>query len=389
MALSGDLMLLQTIFRMMKRCILQFLILTFFIVGYLEMPAQNGHGFNKIVIDAGHGGYDKGAITKNVFEKNLTLAIAFKTGRLISDSLPDIEVIYTRTDDSFIELHKRAAIANNSAADLFISVHCNSNLSPKPFGAETYVMGLHKTSENLEVAKTENAAILMEENYLNQYDGFDPNLDEDYITLNMFQSAHLKQSLDLSKIVQRKLTDVTGMYDRGVKQAGFVVLYLTTMPGILIETGFLSNPAEEKFLLDPKNQDKIAHAIFLAVKEYRASLIKPEITIAEPVVAEVVKAEIIPEKEYRIGFATVKKLFPANYPAFDAMPDVRYFYINHRYLYTFGFAKSFDEALAIYKMALKADKIGRKYLKKAEIVCFEDNQIISRESVKASLKKKK
>ena len=147
---------------MMKRCILQFLILIFFLIVYLKMPAQNGNGFNKIVIDAGHGGYDKGAITKNVFEKNLTLAIAFKTGRLISDSLPDIEVIYTRTDDSFIELHKRAANANDSAADLFISIHCNSNLSPKPFGTETYVMGLHKTKANLEIAKTENASILME-----------------------------------------------------------------------------------------------------------------------------------------------------------------------------------------------------------------------------------
>ena len=373
---------------MMKRCILQFLTFLFILIFSLKLSAQTGNGFDKIVLDAGHGGYDKGAIGKNSFEKDLTLAITLKAGKLIEDSLPGIRVIYTRKNDVFVELHKRAAIANESKADLFISVHCNSNTSPKPFGAETYVMGLHKTSENLEVAKTENAAILMEENYLNQYDGFDPNLDEDYITLNMFQSAHIEQSLELSQIVQNKMMKVAGMYDRGVKQAGFVVLYLTTMPGILIEAGFISNPVEEKFLLDPVNQDKIALAILEAVKNYKLSLEKPLIPIIEPVLVENKTQEIVPEKVFRIGFASFKKLRPSHDPEFERLPDVRYFYANSRYLYTFGAAVSAPDALEIYNTAVEQKKIDKKYLKNVEIIAFENNQIVSRESVKLYLKKK-
>ncbi len=373
---------------MMKRCILQFLTFLFILIFSLKLSAQTGNGFDKIVLDAGHGGYDKGAIGKNSFEKDLTLAITLKAGKLIEDSLPGIRVIYTRKNDVFVELHKRAAIANENKADLFISVHCNSNTSPKPFGAETYVMGLHKTSENLEVAKTENAAILMEENYLNQYDGFDPNLDEDYITLNMFQSAHIEQSLELSQIVQNKMMKVAGMYDRGVKQAGFVVLYLTTMPGILIEAGFISNPVEEKFLLDPVNQDKIALAILEAVKNYKLSLEKPLIPIIEPVLVENKTQEIVPEKVFRIGFASFKKLRPSHDPEFERLPDVRYFYANSRYLYTFGAAVSAPDALEIYNTAVEQKKIDKKYLKNAEIIAFENNQIVSRESVKLYLKKK-
>lgn len=373
---------------MMKRCILQFLTFLFILIFSLKLSAQTGNGFDKIVLDAGHGGYDKGAIGKNSFEKDLTLAITLKAGKLIEDSLPGIRVIYTRKNDVFVELHKRAAIANENKADLFISVHCNSNTSPKPFGAETYVMGLHKTSENLEVAKTENAAILMEENYLNQYDGFDPNLDEDYITLNMFQSAHIEQSLELSQIVQNKMMKVAGMYDRGVKQAGFVVLYLTTMPGILIEAGFMSNPVEEKFLLDPVNQDKIALAILEAVKNYKLSLEKPLIPIIEPVLVENKTQEIVPEKVFRIGFASFKKLRPSHDPEFERLPDVRYFYANSRYLYTFGAAVSAPDALEIYNTAVEQKKIDKKYLKNAEIIAFENNQIVSRESVKLYLKKK-
>lgn len=378
----------QTIFRMMKRCILQFLTFLFILIFYQNLPAQNGNNFDKIVLDAGHGGHDTGAIGKNALEKNLTLAITLKAGKLFQDSLPGIRVIYTRKKDIFVELHKRAAIANDSMADLFISVHCNSNLSPKPFGAETYIMGLHKTSENLEVAKTENAAILMEENYLNQYDGFDPNLDEDYITLNMFQSAHIEQSLDFSQMVQNKMMKVAGMYDRGVKQAGFVVLYLTTMPGILIEAGFMSNPTEEKFLLDPVNQDKIALAILEAVKDYKFTFEKPLPPIIEPVFSETKIVEYTPEKMYRIGFASFKKLRPSNDPEFKHLPDVKYFYENGSYLYTFGAGLSKDDALSVYKLVSRKKQISKKYLKNAEIITFENNQIVSRESVKLYLKKK-
>lgn len=371
----------------MKRCFLQFLIFYFILVPGYQGSAQNVNGFNKIVLDAGHGGYDKGAIGKDSQEKDLTLALTLKTGKLIKDSMPAVDVIYTRTSDKFVELHKRAAIANENAADLFISIHCNSNLSPKPFGTETFVMGLHKSAENLEVAKTENAAILMEENYTNQYDGFDPNLDEDYITLNMFQSAHIEQSLELSRIVQNKMMKVAGMHDLGVKQAGFVVLYLTTMPGILIEIGFISNPAEEKFLLNTQNQDKIASAIFEAVKDYQATIEKPVLSIIEPTVVIDEKQEVTSETEYRIGFASFKKLQPVNFSGFSEMPDVRYFYINKRYLYTCGIANTFENAVELYITLSKAGRIGEKYRKNAEIIELKDNEVISRVNAIQYLKK--
>ncbi|MCF8364508.1 MAG: N-acetylmuramoyl-L-alanine amidase [Bacteroidales bacterium] len=228
--------------------------------------------FDKVVIDAGHGGNDKGASGSVSAEKDITLSISLLIGRLLKEQMPDVEVIYTRKDDRFVPLHRRAEIANENQADLFISVHCNAISDPDFFGSETYVMGVHKSAENLEVAKAENAAILLEDNYAESYDGFDPDSDEDYIMLNMFQSASLDHSIRLSMLVQEKLKENAGMYDRGVKQAGFVVLYLTTMPGVLIETGFLSNPAEEKYLLNPENQQKIAEAIVEALREYKIYL---------------------------------------------------------------------------------------------------------------------
>lgn len=228
--------------------------------------------FNKIVIDPGHGGNDKGASGSVCFEKDLTLSIALLVGDKLKEQMPDVDVIFTRKNDRFVPLHKRAEIANENHADLFISIHCNSISDPDFFGSETYVMGVHKSAENLEVAKAENAAILLEENYAESYDGFDPDSDEDYIMLNMFQSSSLEHSISFSMMVQEKLKDTAGMYDRGIKQAGFVVLYLTTMPGVLIETGFISNPAEEKYLLNPENQMKIAVAIVEAIKEYKIYL---------------------------------------------------------------------------------------------------------------------
>jgi N-acetylmuramoyl-L-alanine amidase len=225
--------------------------------------------FDKIVIDPGHGGIDLGAPGSVANEKDIVLSLALKVGKLIESNIQGLEVIYTRKSDRFVPLHKRAQIANENKADLFISIHCNSISDPGFFGSETYVMGIHKSEENLNVAKTENAAIFLEEDYDEKYDGFDPESDEDYIMLNMFQSSTLEESIQFSMMVQEKLKTTAGMYDLGVKQAGFVVLYLTTMPGALIETGFISNPAEEKYLLNPENQEKIARAIYEAVVEYK------------------------------------------------------------------------------------------------------------------------
>ncbi len=236
-----------------------------------QLYAQRKNQVRKIVIDAGHGGHDPGARGKNCREKDITLAIALKTGKLIKKNCPGVEVIYTRETDVFVELYRRAQIANENKADLFISIHCNANPSPFPYGTECYVMGLHKSDANLAVAKAENASILLEDNYSKRYDGFDPNSPEAYIIFNLFQNAYLDKSLDFASRVETNFTAHTQMPERGVKQAGFLVLYRTTMPGVLVETGFVSNTKDEAFLMSAKGQDRVAFSIYRAFDEYRRS----------------------------------------------------------------------------------------------------------------------
>jgi len=232
-------------------------------------------GIKKVVIDAGHGGKDPGCKGANKsHEKNVTLSVALKLGNLIKQNFPDIQIIYTRSTDEFIELEERAQIANKNNADLFISIHCNANPSSTPFGVETYVMGLHKTEANLEVAERENASILMEDNYQTHYQGFDPNSPESYIAISLMQNAYLDHSLHFASIIQSKAVNDAQRTDRGVKQAGFWVLYRTTMPSVLVEIGFLSNPEEEKYLISVNGQDKIVNAINNAFKEYKVYIEK-------------------------------------------------------------------------------------------------------------------
>ncbi len=228
----------------------------------------------KVVIDAGHGGHDSGAVGKSSKEKDIALAIALKTGNYIRENLKDVEVIYTRKTDVFVELFRRARIANEAKADLFISIHCNANPSTSPFGSETYVMGLHKSSANLAVAQLENASILLEDDYHVQYEGFDPKSPEGYIFFSMLQNAFLDQSLNLASQVQKHIKETVNIYNRGVKQAGFLVLYKTTMPSILVETGFISNLHDEKILISEEGQNKLALSIYKAVKDYKYSVEK-------------------------------------------------------------------------------------------------------------------
>jgi len=366
----------------MKRIRIVFLVFILFVVPFNRAAGQTNPNqplVDKVVIDAGHGGFDYGALGALTIEKDITLAIALKTGELIRDSCKDVEVIFTRTRDEFVELHRRATIANENSADLFISIHCNSVNSPRPSGAETYVMGLHKTRENLDVAKSENSAILMENNYHQQYDGFNPNLDEDYIVLNMFQSAGIAQSLDFSLIVQSKLHSVAGINNRGVKQAGFVVLYLTTMPGVLIETGFISNLAEEKFLMEPTNQDKIAQAIYEAFDEYKLNFELQMLSLLE---FPETKDSILPETEaiitYRIQFASFQEFQPLDSRKFKGMDNLKVYYDNAQYHYTFGIATSIGEINQKLDEAKKMKRIKKRYLKNCKIVGFnEDNTIVT------------
>ena len=198
-----------------------------------------------VVLDAGHGGKDNGCSgSKGSSEKKLTLEYTLLLGSMISRAYPDVEVIYTRKKDEFIELHERANIANRSKADLFISIHCNWNPNSSAYGTETYVLGLHRAKDNLEVAKRENASILLESDYDRKYEGFDPNSPEGNILLSISQNAHIDQSISIADKIESEFVSNNERYSRGVRQAGFLVLRQTSMPAILIETGFLSNIKE-------------------------------------------------------------------------------------------------------------------------------------------------
>ncbi len=234
------------------------------------LSAQSSYGYKMktIVLDAGHGGHDTGCRGAFSNEKDVTLAIALKVGALIKQKYPDVKVIYTRSTDEFIELYERADIANRNDADLFISIHCNANKNHDPYGTETWLMGLKKSEGNLEVSKRENDVVLLENDYQEHYDGFDPNSPEGYIILSMNQNAHLNQSIDLASKVEGQFKQ-EGRVSRGVKQAGFLVLWRTTMPSILIETGFLTNRTEEKYLNSENGQNEIARGVLNAVTAYK------------------------------------------------------------------------------------------------------------------------
>ena len=253
----------------MKKFVSIFTVIILVLIFQNQLFAQRKNQIRKVVIDAGHGGHDSGAKGRSSLEKEITLSIALKTGRMIQKNCPGVQVIFTRESDVFVELYRRAQIANENKADLFISIHCNANPSPFAYGTETYVMGLHKSEANLEVARNENASILLEDNYSTRYDGFNPNSSEAYIIFNLFQNAYLDKSLDFASRVEANFTANTKMPERGVKQAGFLVLYRTTMPGVLVETGFLSNTKEEAYLISAAGQDRIAYSIYRAFDEYR------------------------------------------------------------------------------------------------------------------------
>ncbi|MCZ6900471.1 MAG: N-acetylmuramoyl-L-alanine amidase [Bacteroidetes bacterium] len=227
----------------------------------------------KVVIDAGHGGRDTGTTGRFSKEKEIALEIALELGKTIKRYLKDVEVVYTRTDDSFPSLVDRADLANKNGADLFISIHCNSApYSSRVYGTETYVMGLDKVAGNLEVAKRENRVILLEENYAENYEGFDPNSPESHILFSLYQNAYLDNSLSLAQKIEHQFKTRAGRRSRGVKQAPFWVLWKTSMPSVLVETGYLSNPDEEKDLNDKLKQSYIASGIFRAFRDYKQEI---------------------------------------------------------------------------------------------------------------------
>ncbi|MFN5318793.1 MAG: N-acetylmuramoyl-L-alanine amidase [Bacteroidia bacterium] len=341
----------------------------------------------KVVIDAGHGGHDSGCHGSSAYEKHVALAVSLKLGKLIEQYFPDVEVVYTRKTDVFVELHRRAQIANENQADLFICIHCNSG--PKTaYGAETFVMGLHKTDDNLNVARRENAVILQEDNYEKKYDGFDPNSPEAHIIFSLYQNAYLFQSLFFAEKLQQQFKQNAKRHDRGVKQAGFLVLYRTTMPAVLIETGFLTNNDEEHYLKSAEGQNQMAHSILNAFQQYKAWVegTSDKRNLAPP--AETEKQEEAPKAEktntehrneknensgatvFRVQIHSSPAELNINDPVFKGVKEIWSYEQDKLFKYTVGKLDKVEDAI---KLQAEMKTLG---FKDAFVVAFRNNKRI-------------
>lgn len=223
-----------------------------------------------IVIDAGHGGKDPGAIGARLKEKDINLRVALALGKLIEQHMANTKVVYTRKSDVFVDLDQRAAIANRNKADLFISIHTNASAGSKTArGTETYTLGMHRAASNLEVAKRENSAIILEANYTEKYEGFNPKSSESYIIFELMQDEYMKQSVNLASRIQEQFASTAKRVNRGVFQAGFLVLHATCMPSVLVELGYITTPEEENYLATDRSTAQLSQSIFNSIKQYR------------------------------------------------------------------------------------------------------------------------
>ncbi|MCF0195800.1 MAG: N-acetylmuramoyl-L-alanine amidase [Bacteroidaceae bacterium] len=222
-----------------------------------------------LIIDAGHGGRDAGAVGRSSKEKDINLKVALAFGKLIEGNCPGVKVIYTRQTDVFVELDERAHIANKNKADLFVSIHTNSTPSKiGPRGAETYTLGMHRATENLAVAKRENSVITLEKDYEQRYEGFDPKSSESYIIFEFMQDKNMENSVSLAKHIQKQFRTHAKRQDRGVHQAGFLVLRATSMPSVLVELGYINNPQEETYLTTKQGVQEMAQSLYKAFNTY-------------------------------------------------------------------------------------------------------------------------
>jgi len=345
------------------------LILSFFFLGLCSGPLsaqkKGSYHLKTVVIDPGHGGRDIGAPGRIKHEKDLVLEMALKAGRYIKEEHPDVEVIYTRTTDTLIGLDERAEIANKNKADLFISIHCNANENRNARGTETYVMGLHKSQSNLEVAKKENSAILYEEDYSRKYEGFEPQSAESYIIFSLIQNAYLEQSMKFASAVQQQFGQATGMKNRGVKQAGFIVLHKTSTPRVLVETGFLSNPEQEKYLNSQAGQKKIARSIAKAFTDYKQQIESKSVMLASDTTADNDQDPV----KFRVQVAASSQPIPLDADYFNGHENVREHRMADQYKYTIGNFSHYQEVRQ-FKQKIREEFPG------AFIVAFKNNRPI-------------
>ena len=331
-----------------------------------------------IVIDAGHGGKDPGATGAYSFEKTINLAVALKVGEKIEKQNSDIKVIYTRKTDKYLTVAERPKFANDNHADLFISIHTNASKNPAVSGAETYTLGAAKTKENFEVAMLENSVILIEDNYQQKYQGFDPKSVESYIIFEFMQDAYQQQSINLAKFVQNHFA-AGNRTNRGVRQAGFLVLKNTAMPSILVELGFISNADEEKYLNSKEGQDTLADAIYAAFVDFKTDFDKksaPPQTTPPPAAKntqlvvnnDIVQTdkdktvEIVPEnktyakgqKVYKVQIFTEKNLLKLDDARFKGLNNISYYEENGVYKYTYGETTDKNEIIKMLGEARKS-----------------------------------
>jgi len=352
-------------------------------------PASKTDGKWVIVIDPGHGGIDDGARGSFSKEKNINLAIALKTGEYIEQNCPNVTVIYTRKDDATVDLIERPRIANRNNADLFISIHTNStDVSKNVTGAETYIMGLASNNENLAVAMKENEVIYLEEDYKTKYHGFDPKSPESYIIFTLTQNVYQKQSLDLAWKIQTQFTERVNRKDRGVKQAGFWVLYNTSMPSVLVETAFISNPSEEKYLNSKTGQDYLASAIFRACRDYMNEIDRRSVISAvkdqEPqrvVVDKVTETATGSELVFMVQVNTTSTRIGTDPLNFKGLTDITEINAEDRYKYATGSFKEYSEAVRYRK------KIESIY-PDAFVIAVKDNKILPLQQALEQKKKK-
>lgn len=259
----------------MKLSLFSFLVVTLLVPNLVFGQAVQSAGKVKtVVLDAGHGGKDPGTVHGKYYEKDVTLNVALSLGKMINENYPDVKVIYTRSTDVYVTLNDRGKIANNAAADLFISIHVDAidGTSATATGATTYVMGLDKQNSNLDVAMRENDVIVMEEDYTTTYEGYIPGSSESFIIFSLMQYAYQEQSMDFAEIVQNHYTRSTPMRDRGARQAPYLVLWNTSMPSVLTELGYMSHSEDRAFLISQKGQQTMATALFNAFSEYKSKV---------------------------------------------------------------------------------------------------------------------
>ena len=328
-----------------------------------------------VVLDAGHGGKDPGRPTSFGYkEKDIALDIVLRVGKQL-ENIDDVEVIYTRKKDVFLELRQRAAIANKADADLFISVHCNAH-NTQAYGAETFVLGLHRNESNFRVAQQENEVIFMEDDYEQNYEGFDPSSPESFIGLTLLQEDYLDQSILLARTIQNNFAQKLKRRDRGVKQAGFWVLHNTYMPSVLVETGFITNRKEGDYLNSERGKEEISKSILDAVLDYKSSL-NPEISTENLSVEDTKNiAQII----FKVQIAaSSNKVAPKSYN-FKGLSPISRTKLTSVYRYFYGETTDYNKA-----KELKNEAIGVGYTS-AFVVAYKNNTRISlKEALKTIL----